>query len=122
AEDQILQCHICNLLAPPSLLIEPYLREAVFWHVTLVGRRCKLDPKLLSALVERWRLKRHTFHLSCSECTIILEDVHLQLGLPVDGLVVTRSVHFVDWGGVCGELLDSIPKMIYGGRIEMSWL
>ncbi|MBA0706054.1 hypothetical protein Golax_018195 [Gossypium laxum] len=52
--------------------------------MTLAGRRCKLDPKLLSALV------------------------------------VTGSVHFVDWGGVCGELLDSVPKMIYGGRIEMN--
>ncbi|MBA0624655.1 hypothetical protein Godav_009969 [Gossypium davidsonii] len=26
----------------------------------------------------------HTFHLPCRDCTISLEDVQLQLGLPVD--------------------------------------
>ncbi|MBA0638793.1 hypothetical protein Godav_029108, partial [Gossypium davidsonii] len=68
-----------------------------FLHVAIVGRQCKLDPKIISALVERWRPKTHTFHLSCSECTITLEDVHLQLGLPVDKSVVTRSVQFANW-------------------------
>ncbi|MFQ6642705.1 hypothetical protein Gotur_017697 [Gossypium turneri] len=38
---------------PPSPLVENYLREAGFWHVATVGRGCKLDPKLISALVER---------------------------------------------------------------------
>ncbi|MFQ6671314.1 hypothetical protein Gotur_035899 [Gossypium turneri] len=102
-KDLILQCHIGNLPGPPSPLIETYLRGANFLHVALVGRGCKLDPKLISALVERWRPETHTFHLSCGECTITLEDVHLQLGLPVDGSVVTGSI-------------------IYGGRIEMVWL
>ncbi|KAK5793487.1 hypothetical protein PVK06_034636 [Gossypium arboreum] len=32
------------------------------------------------------------------ECTINLEDVQLQLGLPVDGSVATRSIQSVDWG------------------------
>ncbi|MBA0679693.1 hypothetical protein Goari_011448, partial [Gossypium aridum] len=72
-----LKCHIRNLPGPPSPLIKPYLREVDFWQVALVGRGCKLDPKLISALVERWRPKTHTFHLPCSECTITLEDVHL---------------------------------------------
>ncbi|MBA0738504.1 hypothetical protein Gogos_011843 [Gossypium gossypioides] len=52
AEDRILQCHIRNLLGPLSSLIETYLRETSFLHVTLVGRGCKLDLKLISALVE----------------------------------------------------------------------
>ncbi|MBA0878071.1 hypothetical protein Goshw_006654 [Gossypium schwendimanii] len=38
---------------PPSPLVENYLREAGFWHVVTVGRGCKLDPKLISALIER---------------------------------------------------------------------
>ncbi|MBA0850509.1 hypothetical protein Goshw_000423 [Gossypium schwendimanii] len=33
----------------------------------------------------------HTFHIPCEECTITLEDVQLQLELPVDGFVLTRS-------------------------------
>ncbi|KAH1121817.1 hypothetical protein J1N35_004977 [Gossypium stocksii] len=48
-----------------------------------------LKYNLILALVERWRLKTHTFHLSCGECTIILEDVALQLRLPIDDSLVT---------------------------------
>ncbi|MBA0853147.1 hypothetical protein Goshw_013986 [Gossypium schwendimanii] len=58
----------------------------------MIGRGCKLDPKLISALIERWRPDMHTFHLLCGERTITLEDVNLQLGLLVDGYAVTGSV------------------------------
>ncbi|MBA0876597.1 hypothetical protein Goshw_009152 [Gossypium schwendimanii] len=74
--------------SPASPLIENYLREASFWQVATIGRGCKLDPKLISELIERWRPETHTFHLPCGERTITLEDVQLQLRLPVDGLVM----------------------------------
>ncbi|MBA0618743.1 hypothetical protein Godav_028041 [Gossypium davidsonii] len=73
--DRVLQCFIRNLPSPPLPLIENYLREAGFWHVANIGRGCKLDPKLISAFVERWTPETHTFHLPCGECTITLEDV-----------------------------------------------
>ncbi|KAH1122140.1 hypothetical protein J1N35_005300 [Gossypium stocksii] len=97
--DRVLQCYIRNMSAPPSLLIENYLRE-----------------------VERWRPETHTFHLPCGECTITLEDVQLQLGLPVDGYTVIGSTQSAEWGAVCYELLGAIPDRIKGGRIEMGWL
>ncbi|MBA0859381.1 hypothetical protein Goshw_006210, partial [Gossypium schwendimanii] len=50
----------------------------------------QLDLKLISVFIERWRLETNTFHLPCGECTITLEDVQLQLGLLVDGSVLTR--------------------------------
>ncbi|MFQ6659023.1 hypothetical protein Gotur_028068 [Gossypium turneri] len=103
---------------PPSPLIENYLREAGFWHVATIGRGCKLDPKLISALIERWRPETHTFHLPCRECTITLEDVNLQLRLLVDGYAVTRSVQSGDWGTVCYELLGAILNNINGERIR----
>ncbi|MFQ6652363.1 hypothetical protein Gotur_024265, partial [Gossypium turneri] len=86
------------------------------------GRGCKVDPKLISTLIERWRPETHTFHLPCGECTITLEDVSLQLRLPVDGYPVTGSSQSSDWGAVCYELLGAIPEKMDGGKIEMGWL
>ncbi|KAK5775579.1 hypothetical protein PVK06_043481 [Gossypium arboreum] len=83
---------------------------------------CKLDLKLISAFVERWRPKTHTFHLPCGECNITLEDVQLQLGLPVDGSVLTGSAQSADWEAVCYDLLGAISNIIYGGQINMGWL
>ncbi|MFQ6651912.1 hypothetical protein Gotur_024039 [Gossypium turneri] len=104
---------------PPSPLVENYLREAGFWHVATVGRGCKVDSKLISALIERWRPETHTFHLPCGECTITVEDVSLQLGLPVDRYLVAGSAQSSDCGAVCYELLGAILEKMEGGKIEM---
>ncbi|KAH1121328.1 hypothetical protein J1N35_004488 [Gossypium stocksii] len=120
--DRVLQCYIRNMSAPPSPLIENYLREEGFWHVATIGRGCKLDSKLISALIERWRPETHTFHHPCRECTITLEYVQLQSRLQVDGYAVTGSTQSADWGVVCYELLGAILDRIKGGRIEMGWL
>ncbi|MBA0806390.1 hypothetical protein Gohar_005844, partial [Gossypium harknessii] len=120
--DRVLQCYIRNISGLPSPLIENYLREAVFWHVATIGRGCKLDSKLISALKERWRLETHTFNLPCEECTIILEDVQLQLRLPVDGSALTGSIQSIDWGAICYDLLGAILDNIYESQIEMGWL
>ncbi|XP_052886983.1 protein MAIN-LIKE 2-like [Gossypium arboreum] len=120
--DQVLQCYIRNMFGPSLLLIENYLREVGFWHVATIGWGCKLDPKLISALIERWRPETHTFHLPYGECTITLKDVHLQLGLLVDGYAVIGPASSTDWRAVCYELLGAIPDNINRGRIEMGWL
>ncbi|KAK5836926.1 hypothetical protein PVK06_012732 [Gossypium arboreum] len=51
--DRVLQCYIRNMFGLPSPLIENFLQEAGFWHVATIGRGCKLDPKLINALIER---------------------------------------------------------------------
>ncbi|MFQ6628585.1 hypothetical protein Gotur_007431 [Gossypium turneri] len=90
--DRVLQCYIRNMSGPPSPLIGNYLREVGFWNVANISQGCMLDSKLISALIERWRPETRTLHLPCGECTITLEDVQLQLGLSVDGSVLTRFV------------------------------
>ncbi|MBA0789089.1 hypothetical protein Gotri_027402 [Gossypium trilobum] len=81
-----------------------------------------MDPKLISAFIEMWRPETYTFHLPCKECTITLEDVQLQLGLLVDGFVLTRSVQSDDSGAICYDLLGAILDNIYEGWIKMGWL
>ncbi|QHN94256.1 uncharacterized protein DS421_17g599650 [Arachis hypogaea] len=47
-----------------------------------------LDDRIKPAFVERWRLETHTFHFPFGECTVTLQDVAYQLGLPINGQYV----------------------------------
>ncbi|KAH1056660.1 hypothetical protein J1N35_034725 [Gossypium stocksii] len=70
-----------------------------------------------SLLIENYLLEAGFWHVAT-----IGRDIHLQLGLPVDGYVVTGSTSSADWDAVCYELLGAIPDNINGGRIEIGWL
>ncbi|MFQ6654695.1 hypothetical protein Gotur_025577 [Gossypium turneri] len=87
----------------------PYLEQAEFGSEALI-RTFDLQYDLLSALVKRWRLETHTFHFPCGECTVTLEDVALQLGLPIDGSPVTRVTSFTDSVALCYQLLGDSPN------------
>lgn len=67
----------------PDERLRPYFELAGFRSAVLIWT-FDLRYDLISALVKRWRPETHTLHLSCGECTITLEDVALQLGLPLD--------------------------------------
>ncbi|MBA0697640.1 hypothetical protein Goari_021173, partial [Gossypium aridum] len=82
----------------------------------------KLDPTLISALMERWRPETDTFHLSCGKCTITLEDVALQFGLSMDGPIITGAMVIGNWSAICKQLLGKILDKFFGSRIEMKWL
>ncbi|RYR55326.1 hypothetical protein Ahy_A06g030566 isoform B [Arachis hypogaea] len=70
--------------------IMPYLDSAGLLHVARVNDYWfKLDEPRISAFVERWRPETHTFHMPFGECTVTLQDVAYQFGLPVDGFLVS---------------------------------
>ncbi|MFQ6653967.1 hypothetical protein Gotur_025118 [Gossypium turneri] len=73
----------------------PYLEQAGFGSAALI-RTFDLRYNLISTLVERWCSETHTFHFPCGECTVTLEDVALQLGLPIDRSPVTGVTAFTE--------------------------
>ncbi|KAF1882120.1 hypothetical protein Lal_00038764 [Lupinus albus] len=109
----------------PQLPEEPVLqviRNTAFGRILDIGR-AEINNHLVTALVERWRPETHTFHLPIGECTVTLEDVAYQLGLPIDGNIVTGPTN-MDWNVVCHNLLGAVPneRQIVGQCIQMSWL
>ncbi|RYR65135.1 hypothetical protein Ahy_A03g011115 isoform C [Arachis hypogaea] len=70
--------------------IIPYLETAGLYHLARLNSQWFwVDEPLLSAFIERWRLETHTFHMPFGECSITLQDVAYQLGLPIDGKPVS---------------------------------
>ncbi|RYQ85642.1 hypothetical protein Ahy_B10g105218 isoform A [Arachis hypogaea] len=62
-----------------------YLQIARLYHLARLNEIWfRLNEPIVSAFVERWRQEMHTFHMSFKECTITLQDVAYQLGLPID--------------------------------------
>ncbi|QHN85208.1 uncharacterized protein DS421_16g535360 [Arachis hypogaea] len=65
--------------------IIPYLETASLFHLARLNSQWFwVDEALVSAFVERWHHETHTFHMPFRECTITLQDVAYQLGLPID--------------------------------------
>ncbi|MBA0798103.1 hypothetical protein Gohar_008733 [Gossypium harknessii] len=95
-EDRILEKYINNLRKSAPKVIHGHLRDVGFLYAAHMLRGTKLDPAIINALFERWRLHTHTFHLPSGECTITLEDINLQLSLPVDWDVITEPVVSID--------------------------
>lgn len=92
----------------------------------------RLDWPAMSALVERWHLQTHTFILSSFECTILLEEVEMFLGLKrtkkdeEDSMLLSLSQStsseilgsFMDESDINSVLLDS--KGVHLGHLA-SW-
>lgn len=106
---------------PPRKLV-PLLMRAGFYGVSRAGH-IVFDHALVSALIERWRPETHTFHMPMGECTITLQDVALQLGLPIDGTPVIGSFP-TNINEFCMRLFGKTPTRadLKGNKIKLSWL
>ncbi|XP_017636024.1 serine/threonine-protein phosphatase 7 long form homolog [Gossypium arboreum] len=80
-----------------------------FGDVALIWR-FDLRVNLIFALVGRWCTETYTFIMPCSECTITLEDVAMQLGLRVDGAVVTGRSNVLEPSVLSHRLLGRSPN------------
>ncbi|XP_016732292.2 protein MAINTENANCE OF MERISTEMS-like [Gossypium hirsutum] len=120
---RVLRGRVSVLKKAPDARLMAYLELAGFGSVALI-QSSDLRFDLLFALVERWRPKTHTFHFPCGECTVTLEDVALQLGLPIDGSLVTGVSSFTDPAALCYQLLGDSPGdgESYFFGIKFIWL
>jgi hypothetical protein len=51
----------------------------------------------ITVMVDRWRSQTHSFHLSCGEMTMTLEDVAMILGLSIRGRPITGRCDSSTW-------------------------
>uniref|UniRef100_A0ACD5TNR8 Uncharacterized protein n=1 Tax=Avena sativa TaxID=4498 RepID=A0ACD5TNR8_AVESA len=81
----------------------PYIQQLGFLpFITLVTRSTpNLNAAALTALVDRWRLETHTFHLRTGEITPTFQDVSMIFGLPIAGNPLCMNT---DSDGWCNEM------------------
>ncbi|KAK9271367.1 hypothetical protein L1049_026957 [Liquidambar formosana] len=111
---------------PLSPRLLPYLLQAGFYGLHRVGL-IRLDRALITALVERWRMETHTFHLPVGETTVTLQDVSIIWGVPIDGPPITGSDEsrtMEQWQALCVELLGKAPDPgdFSSGKLRISWI
>ncbi|XP_030958450.1 serine/threonine-protein phosphatase 7 long form homolog [Quercus lobata] len=106
----------------------PMVDDCVLAIVTLLSLEglhlvpsIQLDHALITIFVERWRPETHTFHLPYGEMTIILQDVEVIMGLPIEGEAMVGPTKRT-WTEVCAEMLgiqipDGYQTVLKGQRI-----
>ncbi|XP_039055032.1 serine/threonine-protein phosphatase 7 long form homolog [Hibiscus syriacus] len=118
-EQQVLHPQLINCEIPDQCIVDN-LKIVGFYDVVFV-REFRLISGLINALIERWRPETHTFHLPCGEYTITLEDVALQLGVPINGMEVVGNID-LDVFAICERYLGKVPDkdIAKGSQLRLS--
>ena len=63
----------------------PLLKRAKLATIARVYHRGvpPFNPAALTAMIDRWQPETHSFHLSCREMTVTLDDAAMILGLKI---------------------------------------
>ena len=78
--------------------------------ISLVSRSTlKMDPCLITALVDRWCPETHSFHFHCGEMTVTLQDVSMILALPIKGAPICFSTDTKGWRDTMKGLIGTEP-------------
>ena len=77
----------------------PYFRRARMLGFVLQFKRQPptLVHSALMALIDQWRPETHSFHLTCGEMTVTLEDFGMITALPIEGHALTGRVERANW-------------------------
>uniref|UniRef100_A0ACD5V3Y8 Uncharacterized protein n=1 Tax=Avena sativa TaxID=4498 RepID=A0ACD5V3Y8_AVESA len=79
--------------------------------ITLVSRSTpNLNAAAITALVDRWRLETHTFHLRTEGITPTLHDVSMIFGLPIAGEPLCISTDSDGWHNAMELLIGMAPE------------
>jgi hypothetical protein len=78
----------------------------------LTGDLTVMDSTALMTLVDQWHPETHTFHLPCGETTVMLQDVAMILGLPIDNTPVCETVSPGGWRDSVSAAIDLRPPNV----------
>jgi hypothetical protein len=71
-----------------------------------------MDSIMLTALVDQWHPETYTLHLPCGETTVMLQDITMILGLPIDGTPVCGPEPPAGWMDNIGAAIDIRPPNV----------
>ena len=108
----------------------PFLHRANLLAIANIFRRGQpsFNATAVTAMVDRWRPKTHTFHLPCDEMMITLQDVAMILGLPIRGHPVIGRCDPAGWRGRVAQFLGRDPPPKEDGKkgreagVRITWL
>ncbi|QHO19325.1 uncharacterized protein DS421_11g327890 [Arachis hypogaea] len=120
----MLQCDHYIPLDRYNPIVEGFLRDTGFYHVSQIGV-VQCQSALVNALIERWHPETYTFYFPVGECAVTLEDVALIFGLPTNGLPVTGPT-LSSYEALEAECLDQFgvaPRQAdcRGSFIKLTW-